>query len=354
MILQINTQPNLLLEAARLVCACVNGIEPQYLTAEEPSCIPVTEVAKMMETVCVDLDLNSSRVKFYFRGFAMPEGSEKEPACVACTLLGTYRNGDNSDIQQVRQGLHNSYLGSGKPYKMNTLGLYGFGYTPCDEYSPISEELDSLSVPDGLRLRMVEILTAYHFHVDQLCDLLEPLAERLRPLLEPWVRNAQPQIEGWHLALHDEDKRKQFLSRFCGKMDGLERIVLSPRMFYPAACNAAYSTVNGLFCMVGIGFQIGLPELDPVSPQVLTALRHLSSADRVKMLRIMAGRPVGPREIARKLDVNPGTVFRDLNGMHQAHLLTIVMEGSNRTYKTNLEFLRKVVQNLIEFIEGGQ
>jgi len=66
MILQINTQPNLLLEAARLVCACVNGIEPQYLTAEEPSCIPVTEVAKMMETVCVDLDLNSSRVKFYF------------------------------------------------------------------------------------------------------------------------------------------------------------------------------------------------------------------------------------------------------------------------------------------------
>ena len=77
MILQINTQPNLLLEAARLVCACVNGIEPQYLTAEEPSCIPVTEVAKMMETVCVDLDLNSSRVKFYFRGFSMPEGSEK-------------------------------------------------------------------------------------------------------------------------------------------------------------------------------------------------------------------------------------------------------------------------------------
>lgn len=353
--IKIKNQPNLLLDTADLVCAYVNGIEPKYLTGDGDFCIPAEEVAKMMNTVCSDLDLESSRIKLYFRGYKLDENSsaDQRMACIAYILL----NSNNDDLWvcgQVREVLHNSFIGTGKPYKINSFGLTGFGWDECTEERTISDELDKLAMPDALRLRLAEVLSAYHKHVDQLCDLLEPLAERLRPLMEPWIEKLQPQIEQWQAALGTEEKLRDFLSRFNTNLDTTKCIYMTPQMFYPATCQGTFTRTNVLFCSIGVGLHIGQPEKDDTVQARVAALRQLANVDRIEMLRLMAGKGMRPREIARKLSINPGTVFRDLNNMCQAHLLKIVPEEGGFTYVTNMSYLKRSVNYLIQYIEGGE
>ncbi len=353
--IKIKKQPHLLLDAADLVCAYVNGIEPQYLTGDGEFCIPAEEVMKMMNTVCADLDLESSRVRLYFRGYKLDENSagDQRMACIAYILMNS-NNDDLWSFEELRKALHNSYIGTGKPYKINSFGMTGFGWDACSDERSISDELDKQAMPDALRLRLAEVLSAYHKHVDQLCDLLEPLAERLRPLMEPWIEKLQPRIEQWQAALETEEKLRDFLSRFNTNLDTTKCIYLTPQMFYPSTCQGVFTRTDVLYCSAGVGLQIGQAERENTVQSRAAALRQLANADRIEMLRLMAGKGMRPREIARKLSINPGTVFRDLNNMCQVHLLKIVPEEGGYTYVTNLDYLKRAVNHLIEYIEGGE
>lgn len=355
MIIQIYSQPNLFLETADLVCAYVNGIEPKYLTDEGACYVPAPEITKMMEAVCGEIDLSSSRIKLYFRSYKLEENgdTERRPICIGGLLLNTCIEDNTCDSSSMREYLHGSYLGTGKPYRINSFGAAGFGWDRSQEYCTISEELDKHAMPDGLRLRMAETLAAYHHHVDQLCDLLEPLVKRLRPLLEPWVENLQPQIEQWRVALNTEEKQRDFRSRFNINLDEVRRIVMRPRIFYPGDCNGFYTQSDVLYCNAGIGLRIGQAKKPTLATQELAALRQLSGIDRIEMLHIMVGQNMGPRELARRLGINPGTAFRDLNSMYQAHLLKIVPERNGRTYITDLDFIKQMVKRLVEYIERG-
>lgn len=354
--IQVDARPNLFLEAADLICAYVNGVEPKYLTEEGAFYIPAAEIGKIMEAVCGDLDLNSSKVKLYFCGYRLEEGADNENrlVCIGNTLLNSCMTEIDDGSRSVRDILRQCYLGTGKPYRINSFGKAGFGWDPCPEFCSISEELDKLAMPDGLRLRLAEVLSHYCRHVDYLCDLLEPLVERLRPLLEPWVEKLCPQTEQWRLALGTEDKLQNFLSRFNADLDEVKQIVMRPRMFFPMACNGHYSSKGDLYCYAGIGLRIGQAKKPALAPTELAALRQLSGADRIDMLRVMVGKRMGARELARLLGINPGTVFRDLNSLNHAHLLKIVSEGSGRAYITDLDFLKQTVQRLVEYIESGE
>ena len=354
--IQVITRPIALLEVADLVCAYVNGIPPKQLTEEGAGYIPAAEIAKMMEEVCGGLDRDSGKLKLYFRGYSMEDsgGTRQQLASVGCLLLSLFDHNGSNDPNQMRRELHDHYIGTGRPYRINTFGDCGFGWDPCDEYCSISDELDKLAMPEGLRLRLAEVLSGYHCHVDQLCDLLEPLAQRLEPLLQPWVEKLRPQMERWSLALHTDADRRDFTSRFTANLDECRKIVMMPRMLYPSVCRGTYSRAGVLCCRAGIGLRIGQAQKPALIPSELAALRQLSGADRIEMLRAMAGQAMGPREIARKLGVNPGTVFRDLNNMTQAHLLKIVISGSSHAYVTDMDFLKKTAQRLVEYIESGQ
>ena len=70
---------------------------------------------------------------------------------------------------------------------------------------------------------------------------------------------------------------------------------------------------------MGVGTQPGLDEPNPVQePEEweLTALRLLANASRMEMLHAMMERPMSGQELAQKLNLNSGTVFRDLNSLY--------------------------------------
>ena len=83
-------------------------------------------------------------------------------------------------------------------------------------------------------------------------------------------------------------------------------------------------------------------------------LRLLSSVDRVDMLKLMCGRVMTPKELTKELGMNPGSVFRDLNSLFQAKLIDMVVEGTHRSYTTNMENFENFLRRLHGYVKSGR
>ncbi len=61
------------------------------------------------------------------------------------------------------------------------------------------------------------------------------------------------------------------------------------------------------------------------------------------MLRLMRDEPMSGQELAQALDLNSGTVSRDLNSLNNARLLLVGSStGARLKYRTNLAAVRQI------------
>ncbi len=355
--IKVYENPNLLWEAADLLCAYINRISPEKLTSGRPYCIPASAVAEMMEQVCGHVNRDDLWVKFYFQGFPveLPSAEGKQTTSLGSLLVRNATIASDCAIRQCREVMHSALIGSGQPYKIFGASAYSFNIDICQEPRPISHELEKLGLPDEMRLRLAEVLSNYHYHVDRICDLLEPLALLLKPLLTPWVDELRPAVDQWRDVLKTEEGLQGFLSRLNINSDWPEQIFVGLHFFYPEISVGNCELGDRIFCM-NAGLKL-LP-LQQEQEQILghmemAALRLLSSPDRIKMLRAMSGRVMTQKEIALELEINSGTVFRDLNSLTMTQLVNVVLDGNYRGYTTNLEYLERVTACLNQYIRNG-
>ena len=74
----------------------------------------------------------------------------------------------------------------------------------------------------------------------------------------------------------------------------------------------------------------------------------------LEMLAAMMRRPMGGHELAGELGLNSGTVFRDLNNLATAKLITRVAEGRKRVYSTNMETLRSLTRRILQVVNPDE
>lgn len=353
---QVNPEISLLMETADLVFACVNQRDLSTLTSDGPYCIPSHEVQRIMDAVCGDLDMEDWRVKFYFRGYFMEhyKHSVADLSCVGCLLIYTSLATNDCDLTKSRAMMHDHSVGRPGYYQINSFNSFAIGVQVSEHYRPVWEELNALDMPEGLRMQLLEALSNYHYHVDQLCDFLEPLAQKLLPLLQPWWENAQPRLVQWREFLETEDGKQRILGDVNLNLKDLQNLRVSFRLLLTSYNRCKYIVQKSKFyCSMGIEAKLMPEEKECLAPLETMALRLLSSTDRVEMLRIMSHQTVMPREITKELGINPGTVFRDINNLAQAHLITEVVDGVRRSYTTNLEYLKQFLRRLYHYIERG-
>ena len=84
----------------------------------------------------------------------------------------------------------------------------------------------------------------------------------------------------------------------------------------------------------------------------LTALRLMANASRMEMLRAMAERPMSGQELAQKLNLNSGSVFRDLNSLYNARLLFMESSGGRNCYRTNLPVVRNMMERMLGYLQN--
>lgn len=68
----------------------------------------------------------------------------------------------------------------------------------------------------------------------------------------------------------------------------------------------------------------------------------------------MMNRPMGVPELSKRLQLNSGSVFRDVNSMYNAKLLLFQPENGKNLYCTNLSAVVRITSNLVEYIRSGE
>ncbi len=352
---QINTQFNLLIETAYLVFAWANRMPPTVLTSDKPYCIPVQEVQCIMDAVCGDLDPQDRRLRFYFQSFSV-DGIKNASVFETCAgvifINSALREGD-CDLKKSRENMHSHFIGSSCYYEINSFNANGIGANACEEYRSIAEELGRFDMPDGLRLRLLEVLSNFHRNVDELCNLLEPLCEKLLPLLLPWWEKMTPRLEQWKDLLSTEMGVQEMLWDVTIDTREVKTLKLSLHIFRPAVRRICMDFGGGtLYKDIGLDFQPIKVKREGFTAVELSALRLLSSADRIEMLRAMSDQVMTPKELTERLRLNSGSVFRDLASLFQAHLVEMVVEeGIHRSYRTAVDYLESLVTQLLQYIK---
>lgn len=341
------------METADLLFAYVNRLAPAVLTSDKPYCIPETEVARIMELVCGHLDPEDAKLRFYFQSVPVDNVKSAKLGGTSVGQLLIYTNIDASgyDVQQARAIMHSHSLGKGHPYEIHAIGQLALGVRICEEYRSIAQELQKLSIPESLRLQLAEVLSNYHHHVDQICDLLEPLSQNLQPLLMPWWEQMLPRVEQWRENLSTPQGQQEFAERINLDTTNMKALQVSLRIFNTDCSLGMYDLIDSEFrCQLGLDFAPEKENLGVLSSLQIAALRLLASTDRIEMLRAMTGRVMTPKELTQELGMHAGSVFRDLNSMFQAHLVELVVDGIHRSYTTNTKYVNQLLAQLGSYI----
>ena len=352
----IYQEPCWVLEAAELVYGLVNGISAEKLAGKGPYCVPPEEVRRIQEAVCAGIDPGDKLVQFYFRGVAL-EGLAGRLSCLGCALLYSTLaigcSGTDAFAQAVKEAWRRLQETG---FRVNGIDGFSLSLEAAQEGEPLSlaGELAKLQAPPLYQMQLLEVFTAFDRHLDRVIALLRPVAEALPAYLAPWTGAIPVLTEQWSAFFHSQAAREFFLRR--ARIDGDEFLTLEIafRFFSPQGSPGKYSgTLRRLSIHMGVGTQPGLDEPNPVQePEEweLTALWLLANASRMEMLHAMMERPMSGQELAQKLNLNSGTVFRDLNSLYNARLLLVESGSGRNCYRLNLPVIRQIVDHVLHYL----
>ena len=204
-------------------------------------------------------------------------------------------------------------------------------------------------------MRLLEVLSAFDLHLDRLLEILSPMAQALPGLLEPWTSQIPQLTEHWQRAVRENSPDSFFLSRVRLSDTRIERMELAFRFFSPVCSPGRYDNQ-----LRSTRFHMGVyidpageqPESQTIPNEVeLEALRLIANPARIQMLRLMRDEPMSGHELAQALDLNSGTVSRDLNSLNNARLLLVGSStGARFKYRTNLAAIRQILERCSDYL----
>lgn len=352
-------KPCLILEAAELVYAMVNRIPAARLTEDAPYCIPVAEVEKILAEATGDLDPMDRQLLFYFDGIPLAEneGSNDRLACVAFYLINSVTPICCYEVEEARQMLHSAWFA--KTDAVHILGIYtdGIAIGDAEQYTNWGTEFCKLPISPCHQVKLVEAFSAFDRHIDRLCDILLPVAEKLKRLLAPWVEKDMPRITQWRESLVGDLAQQALLKRCKVVPETVDQLQIALRYFSPLRGPGDYDVDQHIIRLhVGVALSpAGTHESagSQMTAGEYTVLRLLSNPDRMAMLRAMTKKPKSTQELAQELGLNAGSAFRDLNNLYNAGILNLTVISKRNYFTTNIAQIEKLTTHLLQYLKEG-
>ncbi len=357
----IYRQPSILHEAVELVHAFVNQTPPEQLAVQGPCSIPAEEILRIRDLACAGLDPESEELQFFFRSFPFDDTREGRLS-IARNMVYAWAETFYPDANEMADFLlryWKKYRGS---LRVKSVHLYGVCVSPDEQgaFHNLTKDVSRLPIPTTQQMQLVETMSYYEFYLQRLLTLLRPVMEKLPALLLPWVQRAVPLLQRWEQFFSDEHNfREYFLQRSAVDSEPPQEMRLYPRCFWP---HVSYVFPSNSFQILNIHLAMGRePGLQDLREEKISLenrdyqiLRQLASADRMNMLMAMMDTPMTAMEVSRKLELHPSSVFRDISGMGNSHLLVQEIKGGKSTYRTNYVLLEKLFQNILRMLEGAR
>ena len=353
----IYPEPCWLLEAAEMVYGLVNRIPPAELAGSGSYCIPPEQVRVIQDQACAGIDPAGETAQYYFRGVPL-EGVANRLSCLGCAILYSSLSVDCSDPAAYAAAAR-AYWHDRRAAGLRVDGIDCFSLIleeAQEKTISLAKELLALQVPELYRLQLLEVFSAFDWHLDRLMALLEPVARRLPALMAPWTEKIPVLAQQWQSFFQTASAQDFFLHRARLQAVPFQQLEIAFRFMSPDPSPGKYSA-DGRRARFHLGVSIA-PNMEiPSSAQPpeeweLTALRLMANSARVEMLRLMAQRPMSGQELAQKLNLNSGSVFRDLNSLRNARLLLMETIGGRNCYRTNVPAVRQITSHIADYVQN--
>lgn len=353
----IYREPCWLLEAAELVYSLANGIPAENLTTNGPFSIPPEEIVAIQTAACEEIDPKDQQIQFYFSGVQL-EGISERMFCPGICILHQGLELAHSEPEEMVEAL---------PEGMRWFQETGFYISGLGPFSAIIsknrpqasqtlvDSIRKLSIPKVDQERLLEVYSSYELHLKTLARLLQPVVEVLKQRLRPWVERAVPRLDQWK-TFFQENSAKEFLQN-CGRtmVEEYDTLEMTVGYFFPNLSPAI--TIKRIWtvrCILGIGREPSMQLCAVGSPETweLNALRMVTNPARLEMLCAMRNTPMAVQELAQRLDLNVGSVFRDVNNMRNARLLVVDYSGDRTVYRANVPEIERIAERVLNYLRN--
>lgn len=355
----VSRKPCLLLEAAELVFSQFNHIPAEQVVIPGEYCIPAEEVWRIQSQICALLPMDGTQVCFYFRSFQM-EDNPLSANCLGFCLLYSILAPDCPEVDDYVDQLIRKWAEHGDNYRIAGM-ITHFSFCVEDvedsDFRSLAQEMQKLPVPVEIQMELVEVFSNFAYHIRKVAELLRPATELLRKLMEPWVQRAQPRLDQWE-AFFREGNLPAYLSKFSQLANQVIHTCTIGLLYFQHGGGPGQFLPEELSAFLMFSPDVPPTLADVVRPadeklleSQFSALRLLSSPARMEMLRLMADRSMSPQELASTLKLHAGSVYRDLDGLLNARLVTMEMGNGPTRYRTNPATIQKLTARLLAYLK---
>lgn len=357
----VTNQPYMLYETVELLRGFVNGTDPEALTMDGEFCLTPQEVRDVMASACQGVDPEDKWVRHFFLEYPVLDDSEESiclASCIAYSIFNISMKETTLDQQlEFVVNQWNIYRRTG--YRISAVDRFGIDVDlmPSQEPVRLSDELKKLPLSPDFYFLLHEAFSDLDFSAAQLLRVIRPVAERLSVLLRPYVRRAAALAERWSHFFQNREMLYEILrSKFSvDEEDFVDRVYLTLRYLH-----SHYATGNTSSTERAVGFHVGVGVKLILTSDVqektaaglgreAVAFKLLGDKGRRDVIRLLGKKAMTMQEVANQLEINSGTVFRNINSLYNAELLIRENHGGHFLYRSKLSYIQAIFDHMMEY-----
>lgn len=359
----VTNQPYILYETVELLRVFVNRTDPEDLTMEGEFCLAPQEVKELMASACETVDPEDQWVRHFFQEFPILDDSNQKTCLASCIAYSSFNVRMQESVldQQLAFVVDQWNLIRRSGYHINAVNRFGIGIDSAPSKGPVrlAEELKRLPLTPDFYLLLHEAFSDLEFSTAQLLRVIRPVAERLSSLLRPYVRRAAVLAERWSHFFQDRKMLYEFLKNRTGAVeeDSIDRVYLVLRYLhsrYAVGTNSPEEHVFGFHVGVGVKLTLTSSYQEKTAASLdreAAAFKLLGDKGRRDIIRLLGKKAMTMQEVANQLEINSGTVFRNINSLYNAELLIRENHGGHFLYRSKLSYIQAIFDHMMEYFQ---
>lgn len=359
----VTNAPVTLYESVELLSTCVNNKKLAALTREGAYCLTQEELEPLAEQICADVDFSDPWMQFFFRSYPAQDDFKNAP-CLASCIAYIYFNvmlTDSALQQQLSYTADHWKRTRRSGYRVGALNRFTLDFERTESAGPIRlyEELKRLPISAEFVSVLYEAFSDLDFYTERLLQLISPVASRLEAALQAYEARTDQLARQWAAFFESRDCLNAFLRKWTGtEIAGNIRELRIALRYLDAHTIVGNYLPEEQAVVMHVGVDI-LPALAPPKKEPnsnldreFAAFKLLGDKGRRDILRLLNREPLSMQDIVNQLGLNSGTVFRNVNMLFHAGLLSRETRGERLFYQAKLHEVQELFDHMMAYLRG--
>lgn len=321
----------------------------------------VRELERLSVMATEGLDPEDKRLRYYFDVLS---GAEEIGCCLAQVMLLSVPI-DYADIDAFADKLisvFHTMFGEGvRINDLNGMGLVLERWDSQEEREPLAAQVERLPCSMEAKWQILLALSDFDRHIRELTELIRPVAQRLYGALEPIAAMNEGVLAQWseYFETHtvEDFQNEMFNTSFLFTEDDIPNELWLGIWYFNmfGAWSEWMGTRPNLVRIAYIGMCIDFDysakqKKRPDAETLCSLARALGSKDKLEILRRCSEGPMTAARLAEAMNVNSGTVSRNLYSLFKQGYLDTKGDGERVNYVTRRDTLEQVFQWILDYI----